>query len=382
MPFDGSGIYTPAAPPNFPALAGTTIQSAYYNAVINDIATAFNNCITRDGQGKPSAAINWNAQNLTNVATLAAATATFTNALGLASGGTGLTDTTPTNGQLLIGNGTGYTLASITTDSNLLMTPSAGGINLSFIGGGGSVSSINASGGTTGLTFTGGPVTTSGTLTLSGTLAVANGGTGATTAANARTALGTASSGAVTASGLTMATSVILGRVTASTGAIEELTLGTTLGFSGSTINVLSVPNAVTFDNSGSGAASGSTFNGSAARGISYNTIGAQPAVPNVQSSASGALTPVGDTNDICIRTAQAATLTINAPTGSPTQGRGMVIRVKDNGTSRTLSWNAIYRSIGATLPTATTVNKTTYIGLIYNSTDTKWDCVSVATEA
>jgi len=35
------------------------------------------------------------------------------------------------------------------------------------------------SGGTTGLTFSGGPITTSGTITLAGTLAVANGGTAA-----------------------------------------------------------------------------------------------------------------------------------------------------------------------------------------------------------
>lgn len=47
--------------------------------------------------------------------------------------------------------------------------------------GGGSVTSVQASGGTTGLSFSGGPITSSGTLTLSGTLAVANGGTGTTT---------------------------------------------------------------------------------------------------------------------------------------------------------------------------------------------------------
>lgn len=45
----------------------------------------------------------------------------------------------------------------------------------------GTVTSITGSGGTTGLTLTGGPITTSGTLTLGGTLAVANGGTGVTT---------------------------------------------------------------------------------------------------------------------------------------------------------------------------------------------------------
>jgi hypothetical protein len=52
------------------------------------------------------------------------------------------------------------------------------------------VSSVNASGGTTGMTFSGGPITTSGTLTMAGTLAVANGGTGSTTASGARTNLG------------------------------------------------------------------------------------------------------------------------------------------------------------------------------------------------
>ncbi|MFZ9394395.1 MAG: hypothetical protein ACO28P_10635, partial [Ilumatobacteraceae bacterium] len=46
--------------------------------------------------------------------------------------------------------------------------------------GGGSVTSVNVSGGTTGLTTSGGPITSSGTITLAGTLNVANGGTGAT----------------------------------------------------------------------------------------------------------------------------------------------------------------------------------------------------------
>lgn len=54
----------------------------------------------------------------------------------------------------------------------------------------GSVTSVAVSPGTTGLTVSGSPITTSGTITLGGTLALANGGTGATTAAAARTALG------------------------------------------------------------------------------------------------------------------------------------------------------------------------------------------------
>lgn len=50
-------------------------------------------------------------------------------------------------------------------------------------GGSGTVTSVAVSGGTTGLTTSGGPITTSGTITLAGTLAVANGGTGTTTPA-------------------------------------------------------------------------------------------------------------------------------------------------------------------------------------------------------
>ena len=63
-------------------------------------------------------------------------------------------------------------------------------------GGSGTVTSVNVSGGTTGLTTSGGPVTTSGTITLAGTLDVDNGGTGATTASGARTNLGAAALGA------------------------------------------------------------------------------------------------------------------------------------------------------------------------------------------
>jgi len=48
-------------------------------------------------------------------------------------------------------------------------------------GGSGTVTSVAVSGGTTGLTTSGGPITSSGTVTLAGTLAVANGGTGTTT---------------------------------------------------------------------------------------------------------------------------------------------------------------------------------------------------------
>ena len=58
----------------------------------------------------------------------------------------------------------------------LLTEPFSGGG-----GGSGTVTSVDVSGGTTGLTTSGGPVTTAGVITLGGTLSVGSGGTGATT---------------------------------------------------------------------------------------------------------------------------------------------------------------------------------------------------------
>lgn len=53
--------------------------------------------------------------------------------LPVANGGTNLS-TVPTNGQLLIGNGTGYTLASLTAGSNITITPGAGTISIAATG--------------------------------------------------------------------------------------------------------------------------------------------------------------------------------------------------------------------------------------------------------
>jgi hypothetical protein len=89
-------------------------------------------------------------------------------ALAVTSGGTGLT-TIPPNGQLLIGNGTGYTLNTLATGSGISVANGIGTITVSNTG------VLSFSGGTTGLT----PATaTTGAVTLSGTLLAKNGGTG------------------------------------------------------------------------------------------------------------------------------------------------------------------------------------------------------------
>lgn len=69
----------------------------------------------------------------------------------VALGGTNLT-ATPTNGQLLIGNGSGYTLASLTAGANVTITPGAGTIEIASSGGGGGGMAIGSAvtSGTTG----------------------------------------------------------------------------------------------------------------------------------------------------------------------------------------------------------------------------------------
>lgn len=117
-------------------------------------------------------------------------------ALGVASGGTGLTST-PSNGQLMIGNGTGYTAATLTAGTNVTITNASGSITIAATGGsgGGTVTSVDGSGGSTGLTLAGGPITTSGTLTIGGTLVAASGGTGLTSPGTAGYVLTSTGSG-------------------------------------------------------------------------------------------------------------------------------------------------------------------------------------------
>lgn len=83
----------------------------------------------------------------------------------------------PTAGNLEPGE-----LALNNADGKLFYEDSAGVVQVlaTKAGASGTVTSVDVSGGTTGLTTSGGPVTSSGTITLAGTLAATNGGTGQT----------------------------------------------------------------------------------------------------------------------------------------------------------------------------------------------------------
>jgi len=113
-----------------------------------------------------------------------------------------------------------------------------------------------------------------------------------------------------------------------------------------------------------------------------------------VSSTTSGTtLTPSVATADIYAYTALAANLAIAVPTGSPAAGDKLIFRFLDNGTTRTITFtggvSGGFRPIGISLTTsgsdftfATTINKLTYIGFIYNADAARWDGVALTTQA
>ena len=115
-----------------------------------------------DNTGRPSQAwLQW----LMNPSVISISTG---SAIAVTSGGTGLT-TIPTNGQLLIGNGTGYTLNTLGHGAGISVTNGSGTISIANTG------VLSFSTGTTGLTPS---AATTGAVTLAGTLIAVNGGTG------------------------------------------------------------------------------------------------------------------------------------------------------------------------------------------------------------
>jgi len=104
--------------------------------------------------------------------------------------------------------------------------------------------------------------------------------------------------------------------------------------------------------------------------------------IPNVQSVTSAATVTPTTLNDEVVITAQAVALALANPTGTALQGQSLIIRIKDNGTARAITYDTQYRAIGVTLPNTTVISKTLYLGFIYNSTDTKWDCIGVSQQA
>lgn len=115
-------------------------------------------------------------------------------------------------------------------------------------------------------------------------------------------------------------------------------------------------------------------------RCVYYPALGATPTNRVVVLADGTSITPNANTTDIATHanTQVAGTLTVNAPTGSPSDTQKLILRISSTNV-QTFSWNAAYQgSTDLSLPTATSGGgKYDYLGFMWNSTASKWQFIS-----
>lgn len=100
------------------------------------------------------------------------------------------------------------------------------------------------------------------------------------------------------------------------------------------------------------------------------------PRVATVTTIATSSID--SDAVDMYTVTALAGTMVMANPGGTPVNGQKLTIRIKDNGTTKTLTWSGSqWRSGEFLLPVSTIPNRTMYLGFIWNSTDSRWDFIA-----
>jgi len=76
------------------------------------------------------------------------------------------------------------------------------------------------------------------------------------------------------------------------------------------------------------------------------------------------------------------ANATTISTTGTLVSGKARLIRLKDAGVAKGLTWDAAFRAVGVTLPTTTVAGKTHYILGVDNTDDSKVDVIAVTVQA
>lgn len=273
---------------------------------------------------------------LTSTSTLTNKTLTAPIISTISNGGT---LTLPTSTDTLVGRATTDTLTNKTLTSPTMTTPTLGVATATSI----NKVAITA------------PAS-------SATLTIANGGTLATSGAYSIT---------LTASNTTTVTLPTTGTLATLAGSetLTNKTLTTPIISSISNTGTLTLPTST------------DTLVGKA----TTDTLTNKRITKRVQSvSDASTVTPNADNDDAVDITAIAQAFTIASPSGTPTNFQTLLIRIKDNGTARAITWGAGYVAGGVSLPSTTVLSKILNLGFIYNTANSlnKWQCVASSQEA
>ncbi|MDA3815064.1 MAG: right-handed parallel beta-helix repeat-containing protein [Patescibacteria group bacterium] len=134
----------------------------------------------------------------------------------------------------------------------------------------------------------------------------------------------------------------------------------------------------------------GNEFSGNTSGAITDNGTGTKIGInigdnSGVTTETSSA-TPTINTDNLDAHSITALASAITSMTtnlsGTPTNFDKLLIRIKDNGTARAITWGTDFQDGSVALPTTTVAGKTLMIGLIYDSVDSKWTCEATGSRA